>query len=76
MDDNYNEEHPGATIRDKANFARASLGYRPTVIILHVGTNDFDVVQPKETTEDAPERLGGLIDEFVFVCPDATILVA
>lgn len=76
MDNNYNEGHPGATIRDTANFARASLGYRPNVILLHVGTNDFDTVQPKETTENAPERLGGLIDELVFVCPDATILVA
>lgn len=76
MDDNYNEGHPGATIRDTANFARASLGYRPNVILLHVGTNDFDVHRPKETTADAPERLGGLIDELVVVCPDATILVA
>lgn len=76
MDDNYNEGHPGATIRDTANFARASLGYRPNVILLHVGTNDFDINKPKETTEDATDRLGGLIDELVFVCPDATILVA
>ena len=76
MADNYNEGHPGATIRDTANFARASLGYRPNVILLHVGTNDFDTVSPKETTEDAPERLGGLIDDLIFACPDATILVA
>ena len=76
MADNYNEGHPGATIRETANFARASLGYRPNVILLHVGTNDFDSVSPKETTEDAPERLGGLIDDLVFACPDATILVA
>lgn len=76
MDDDYNEGHPGATIRDTANFARASLGYRPNVILLHIGTNDFDVDKPKETIEDAPERLGGLIDELVLVCPDATILVA
>ncbi|MCJ1424506.1 hypothetical protein MMC29_002394 [Sticta canariensis] len=76
MADNYNEGHPGATIRDTANFERASLGYRPNVILLHVGTNDFDSVSPKETTEDAPERLDGLIDDLVFACPDAAILVA
>lgn len=76
MADNYNEGHPGATIRDVANFAKLSLGYRPNIILIHVGTNDFDSDSPKETTEDAPERLGGLIDDLVFVCPDATILVA
>lgn len=76
MADNYNEGHPGYTIRDTANTATNSLGYRPNVILLHVGTNDFDFARPKETTEAAPERLGGLIDELVFVCPDATILVA
>lgn len=38
--------------------------------------NYFGIVKPKETTEDAAERLGGLIDELAFVCPDATILIA
>ncbi|MCJ1467350.1 hypothetical protein MMC07_005974 [Pseudocyphellaria aurata] len=76
MTDNYNEGHPGATIRETAQFARASLGYRPNVITLHVGTNDFDSLVPKEATEEAPERLGGLIDDLVVACPDATVLVA
>lgn len=76
MDDNYNEGHPGATIRDVANFARALLGYQPNVILLHAGTKDFDTDRPKETTEGAPQRLAGLIDGLVFACPNATILVA
>lgn len=76
MSDNYNEGHPGAVISQIANFTRASLGYRPNVILLHVGTNDLAPGEPLEETEDAPERLGGLIDELVFVCPDATILAA
>ncbi|MCJ1262337.1 hypothetical protein MMC22_002207 [Lobaria immixta] len=76
MSDNYNEGHPGAVISEIANFARASLGDRPNVILLHVGTNDLASDEPLEKIEDAPERLGGLIDELVSVCPDATILVA
>ena len=76
MDDNYNEGHPGATIRAVANFATLSLGYRPNVILVHAGTNDFDINPPAEKIDKADERLGGLIDELVFACPDATILVA
>lgn len=50
--------------------------YRPNVILLHVGTNDFDLARPRETIEGAPDRLRGLIDELLFIYPDATILVA
>lgn len=76
MEDNYNEGHPEATIRDTAAWAQGSLGYRPNIILLLVGINDFDYIEPKETTKDAPERLGALIDQLLFFCPDAAILVA
>ncbi|MCJ1470335.1 hypothetical protein MMC07_008980 [Pseudocyphellaria aurata] len=76
MDDNRNEGHPRSTITDIEGFARNSIGYQPNVILLHVGTNDFDTARPKESTGGAPERLGDLIDELVSGCPNATILVA
>lgn len=76
MDHNYNEGHPGVTIREVANFARASLGYRPNATLLHIGTNEFDNVIPKGTTENSPKRLSGLIDDLIHDYTDANILVA
>jgi len=73
MSNNENEGHPGAIIFQIALFADLSLVLRPNVILLMAGTNDmignFGV-------EEAPGRLGVLIDRCVDACPDAVVLVA
>ncbi|KAG0646710.1 Phosphatidylinositol N-acetylglucosaminyltransferase GPI2 subunit [Hyphodiscus hymeniophilus] len=73
MTNNDNEGHPGAIIDQIALYAEQSLTLRPNIILLMAGTNDmvgnFDV-------EEAPGRLGVLIDRCVAACPDAVVLVA
>jgi lysophospholipase L1-like esterase len=73
MANNENEGHPGAIIFQIALYADPSLALRPNVILLMAGTNDmignFGV-------DEAPDRLGVLIDRCVAACPDAVVLVA
>jgi lysophospholipase L1-like esterase len=71
--DNQNEGHNGAVISEIANYAQASLPMRPNVVLVHAGTNDMN--QPNDP-DNAPARLGSLIDEIVSICPDAAVLVA
>ncbi|KAH8821022.1 hypothetical protein F5884DRAFT_850267 [Xylogone sp. PMI_703] len=68
-----NEGHDGAIITQIQSFAKLSLGTRPNVILIHAGTNDMGKnVDP----DNAPARLGALIDEVVDACPDAAVIVA
>ncbi|MCJ1402570.1 hypothetical protein MMC11_005790 [Xylographa trunciseda] len=73
MANNENEGHDGAVISQIATFAQASLPERPNVVLLMAGTNDMN--NPTDP-DNAPARLGSLIDEIVSACPDAAVLVA
>jgi lysophospholipase L1-like esterase len=73
MCDNQNEGHNGAMISEIATYANYSLPMRPNVVLLHAGTNDMN--QPNDP-DNAPARLGSLIDQIVNACPDAAVLVA
>ncbi len=73
MTDNNNEGHSGALIDQIASYANLSLPERPNVILLMAGTNDMNNnVDP----DNAPARLGALIDEILAACPDAVVIVA
>ncbi|KAL8830972.1 MAG: hypothetical protein Q9170_005496 [Blastenia crenularia] len=77
MAQNQNEGHPGATINGIAEAAKASLPQRPNVILIHAGTNDlFKSPTQEEPYDQAPNRLGNMLDQIISACPDATILVA
>ncbi|KAL8746582.1 MAG: hypothetical protein Q9190_001426 [Brigantiaea leucoxantha] len=67
------EGHPGWVISDIGNAASVSLPSRPNVVLLHAGTND--ILQNKDV-DNAPERLGDLIDQVLGVAKDAVVLVA
>ncbi|OCL02267.1 carbohydrate esterase family 3 protein [Glonium stellatum] len=77
MDTNY---FSGKTIIYIANYVRPSLQQRPNIVLLHAGTNDMNPSRAISTEGNDPngaaERLGGLIDQIMKVCPDATVLVA
>ncbi|MDN0200771.1 GDSL-type esterase/lipase family protein [Streptomyces sp. S.PNR 29] len=68
------EGHPGDTIDEIADNAYCPVRhYRPNVVTLHAGTNDMNEALD---LEDAPGRLGSLIDQILRNAPDATVLVA
>jgi lysophospholipase L1-like esterase len=73
MSNNANEGHPGAIIYDIAIYSRRSLGFQPNVILLMAGTND---IWANIKVDEAPDRLGTLIDLCVQACPEAVVLVA
>ncbi|WP_131741945.1 GDSL-type esterase/lipase family protein [Actinomadura roseirufa] len=74
MPDPDNEGHPGWVISQIADAEHASVpGLRPTVVLIHAGTNDMDRnVDP----EGAPARLAGLVDQTLRDAPNATVLVS
>ncbi|KAF2466014.1 SGNH hydrolase [Lindgomyces ingoldianus] len=77
MVDNYNEGHSGYTISQIASAVGPGLEMRPNAVLLHAGTNDLNnKVNPDEPYDEAPQRLGALIDQILGVCPDAVVLVA
>ncbi|KAL8989587.1 MAG: hypothetical protein Q9169_008329 [Polycauliona sp. 2 TL-2023] len=76
MEDNHNEGHSGATIKQLEGFAELSLNQRPNLILVHAGTNDLNESPPKDPYAEAPDRLSSLLSKIVSACPDATILVA
>ncbi|KAL9599414.1 MAG: hypothetical protein Q9219_003851 [cf. Caloplaca sp. 3 TL-2023] len=67
------EGHPGWIIKDVSNVATASLKSRPNVVLVHVGTNDL---LTNSAIDQAPDRIGGLIDHVHTIAPDAVILVS
>jgi lysophospholipase L1-like esterase len=73
MTENENEGHDGATIAQISGFAKNSLGERPNVVLMHVGTNDMNLGLD---VANAPLRAASLIDQVVSACPDAVVLVA
>ncbi|KAL8775575.1 MAG: hypothetical protein Q9209_000071 [Squamulea sp. 1 TL-2023] len=67
------EGHPGWIIKDVDTVASVSLPSRPNVVLIHVGTNDL---LTNNNIDQAPERLGTLIDHVTSVAPDAVVLVS
>jgi len=72
--DRENEGHPGWKINQIAahivNWLRT---YRPRIILLHIGTNDF--VKNDDPTQ-APARLRQLLNLITTTLPGATVIVA
>ncbi|KAI9695866.1 MAG: hypothetical protein M1836_005983 [Candelina mexicana] len=78
MQNNENEGHDSAKIDAIAGAAKTFLKQtpneqKPNVVLLHAGTNDM--IQNYDV-DDAPERLGKLLDEITTTVPDAVVLVA
>jgi len=73
---NAHEGHSGFRIQGVTDSATVeiSLQRKPNLVLLHAGTNDM--WRPEAPTEDAPERLGALIDRVIGINPDATVIVA
>ncbi|KAL8802009.1 MAG: hypothetical protein Q9182_004086 [Xanthomendoza sp. 2 TL-2023] len=67
------EGHPGWIIQDVSSVAGDSLPSRPNVVLIHVGTNDL---LTNNNIEQAPDRMGALIDHVLAVATDAVVLVA
>ncbi|KIN03426.1 carbohydrate esterase family 3 protein, partial [Oidiodendron maius Zn] len=76
MADNFNEGHSGATIVQIQKYATLSETDRPSIILIHAGSNDLNNNPPTDPWSSAPARLAALIDSVIAACPDATILVA
>lgn len=73
MTNNVHEGHPGYMIHDIAKKALPSLVQQPNVILVMAGTND--VARPY-MPNDAPWRLGALIDFVLLSCPFSVVIVA
>ncbi|KAI4190203.1 MAG: hypothetical protein L6R41_000949 [Letrouitia leprolyta] len=67
------EGHPGWIIDEVSNVATTALRSRHNVVLVHVGTNDL---LNNKAIDQAPERLGHLIDRVLSIAPDAVVLVA
>ncbi|KAI4171582.1 MAG: hypothetical protein LQ343_004174 [Gyalolechia ehrenbergii] len=67
------EGHPGWIINDVSNVATTALRSRPNVVLVHVGTNDL---LANNAVDQAPERVGKLIDHVLSIAPDAVLLIA
>ncbi len=69
------EGHPGWQIQQLDQHVSSWLRiYRPHVILLHIGTNNF--WQKGELPELAPRRLAQLIDRIITTAPNARLYVA
>ncbi|POS83111.1 hypothetical protein EPUL_004421 [Erysiphe pulchra] len=73
MYNNVHEGYPSAVIDEIASKGLPSLTQQPNLILLMAGTND--VIRPNKL-DDAPQRLGALIDTIILNCPMSTIIVA
>jgi lysophospholipase L1-like esterase len=72
--DRDNEGHPGWKINQiAAKIVNWLMTYRPQIILLHIGTNDF--VKNDDPTQ-APARLSRLLELITTTLPAATVIVA
>jgi lysophospholipase L1-like esterase len=72
--DRENEGHPGWKINQiAAKVVTWLLTYRPHIVLLHIGTNDF--VKNDDPTH-APARLSRLLNLITTTLPGATVIVA
>lgn len=77
-EDNQHEGWGGARISGVLErvLAQGTLRQHPNVILLMAGTNDMKDHPAPEPADDAPHRLGVLIDAILCECPDAVLIVA
>ncbi|KAL1605314.1 hypothetical protein SLS60_004862 [Paraconiothyrium brasiliense] len=77
MTNNQNEGHPGWTINQVRAVLGPALDFKPNVVLIHLATNDLNMAETAaESWSEAPERLGGVIDDVVKALPDAAVFVA
>ena len=72
MANNENEGHGGKRILAVSETGKPLYPERPDIVLLMAGTNDIVI---KNDVFHAPQRLGTLIADIIFTCPDAVILV-
>ena len=75
MVDNWHAGYPGYTLSAIAGRADKSLEQRPNVVLIHAGTNDM-ATGAREPYDQAPARLGKLVDQIHARLPDAVVLVS
>src|SRR2546421_13017582 len=74
LPDPDHEGHPGWEIDDIAEQVVGWLtAWRPTVVLLHIGTNDLD---RDADIRGAPARLGALLDRILRTVPGVTLYVS
>jgi lysophospholipase L1-like esterase len=73
MVNNEHEGHGGFQIVAVGLTGKPDYLQRPNVVLLMAGTNDIVF---NNDIKNAPNRLGGVIEDIVAACPDAAILVA
>jgi lysophospholipase L1-like esterase len=75
MTNNNTEGYSAKEIAQIATYVAqsGSLAERPNLVLILAGANDMNL---NDTTSQAPERLGALIDEVQAACPDAAIIVS
>ena len=73
---NQEEGFDGYTINMIAGACKNALNLQPNVVLIHAGTNDMNDSPPPDPYDEAPDRLGALIDEVLCTCPNATLIVA
>ncbi|HEY6284882.1 MAG TPA: SGNH/GDSL hydrolase family protein [Ktedonobacteraceae bacterium] len=72
--DSENEGHPGWKINQiAAKVVNWLMTYRPSIILLHIGTNDFF---KNDDPTQAPARLSHLLNLITTTLPGATVIVA
>jgi len=72
--DRENEGHPGWKINQiAAKVVTWLMTYRPSIILLHIGTNDF---VKNDDPAQAPKRLSHLLNLITTTLPGVTVLVA
>ncbi len=69
-----NEGHNGITISGVSDLVDASIAAnQPNIILLHIGTNDFEC---GDTTRPTPASLAALVDKITADAPNALLVVA
>lgn len=76
MADDENEGHRGHTIDGIKPYLDRALAFEPNVILLHIATNDLNKNMSVPPYDEAPQRLGVLLDLILAKSPDAAVLVA
>ncbi|RKF61169.1 Multidomain esterase [Erysiphe neolycopersici] len=73
MSNNVHEGYPGAVIDEIASQGLPLLAQKPNLILVMAGTND---ISRAHNVDDAPKRLGALVDLIIQNSPLSTIIVA
>lgn len=77
MTNNENEGHSGWVISQVNNVIQPAIALKPNVVLIHLATNDLNRGNnPPEPDNQAPNRLGKLIDDILAKLPNAAVFVA